>query len=260
MKRLDFLKKAGAASVGLALLPHVVSCGTNKNMAETAWSGLRAHDGPVFSYVHPKKGVPNVLLYGDSISIGYTTTVREELAGKASVFRIFSNGISSHDFIPKMEKLEQTMFKPHLKGGWDFEWDVIHFNVGLHDIKYMSSKGMDKENGKIVSTVATYQENMKAICEYLNDQFPNAKLIFATTTPVPENANGRYAGDAKKYNEAALEVLKDYPSVIINDLYGYTLPSHEKWMVKPGNVHYNKLGTTEQGKKVAEVILEQLNQ
>ena len=124
----------------------------------------------------------------------------------------------------------------------------------------MSSKGMDKENGEIVSTVPTYQENLVAICEYLQDNFPNTKLIFATTTPVPENANGRYAGDAKKYNDAALEVLKNYPSVIINDLYGYTLPNHEKWMEKPGNVHYNKLGTTEQGKKVAELILEQLNQ
>lgn len=260
MKRLEFVKKACAGGVGLALLPQVYSCGANKKIAETAWSGLRADDGPVFSYVHPKKGIPNILLYGDSISIGYTTTVREELVGKATVFRIFSNGISSHDFIPKMDKLEQTMFKPHLKGGWDFEWDLIHFNVGLHDIKYMSSKGMDKENGKIVSTVPIYKENLVDISEYLQDNFPNTKLIFATTTPVPENANGRYAGDAKKYNEAALEVLKNYPSVIINDLYGYTRPNHEKWMEKPGNVHYNELGTTEQGKKVAEVILEQLNQ
>ena len=259
MKRLDFLKKACAGGVGLALLPQVYSCGTNKNIAEKAWSGLRAHDGPIFSYVHPKKGMPNVLLYGDSISIGYTTTVREELEGKASVFRIFSNGISSHDLIPKMEKMEHTMFKPHLKGGWDFKWDVIHFNVGLHDIKYLSEKGMDKENGKIVSTVPTYQENLKAICEYLQEKFPKTKLIFATTTPVPENANGRYMGDAKKYNEAALEVLKDYPSIVINDLFGHTFPHHEEWMVKPGNVHYNQLGRTEQGKKVAKVILEQLN-
>lgn len=260
MKRLDFIKKACAGGVGLALMPQLHSCGTKKNIAETAWSGLRTNDGPIFSYVHPKKGIPNVLLYGDSISIGYTTAVREELAGKASVFRIFNNGMSSHDFIPKMDKLKQTMFMPYLKGGWDFEWDVIHFNVGLHDIKYMGNKGLDKENGKIISTVPTYKENLVAICEYLKDKFPNTKLIFASTTPVPENANGRYAGDAKKYNEAAMEVLKNYPSVVINDLYGYTQPNHQKWMIKPGDVHYNELGRTEQGKKVAEVILEQLNQ
>ncbi|WP_276165984.1 SGNH/GDSL hydrolase family protein [Zobellia alginiliquefaciens] len=260
MKRLDFLKRAGAGSIGLILLPQVYSCATNKNKAEAAWAGIRSGDGPVFAYVHPKKGVPNVLLYGDSISIGYTTTVRAELEGKASVYRIYNNGMSSNILITKMEKLEKTMFKPYLKGGWGFEWDVIHFNVGLHDIKYMGSKGLDKENGKIVSSVATYKENLKNICDYLQEKFPKAKLVFATTTPVPENAKGRFAGDAKKYNTAAREVLKNYPSISINDLYDYTLPHHEEWMEEPGNVHYNKLGRTAQGKRVAQVILEQLDQ
>lgn len=216
-------------------------------------------EGPVFSYIHPKKGLPNVLLYGDSISIGYTNTVREELKGKASVFRIFNNGQSSHEFIPKMDKLERTMFEPYLKGGWDFEWDLIHFNVGLHDLKYMKGGELDKENGTVVSDVATYKENLHGICQFLQRKFPNTRLVFATTTPVPKNAKGRFAGDAKKYNAAALEVLKNYPSIVINDLYGFTLPNHARWMVKPGNVHYNALGKAEQGRKVAQVILEQLN-
>lgn len=243
----------------MVLLPQVYSCAANKNRAKKAWEAIRAHDGPVFSYVHPKKGLPNVLLYGDSISIAYTTTVREELKGKASVFRIFNNGQSSHEFIPKMEKLEQTMFEPHLKGGWDFKWDLIHFNVGLHDLKYIKKgAGLDKKNGTIVSDIATYKENLHGICQYLQRKFPDTKLVFATTTPVPENAKGRFAGDAKKYNTAALEVLKNYPSIAINDLYGLTLPNHQEWMIRPGNVHYNDLGKKEQGKKVAQVIVEQL--
>ncbi|CAM4203651.1 SGNH/GDSL hydrolase family protein [Zobellia nedashkovskayae] len=262
MKRSDFLKKVGVGGVGLALLPQVYSCATKKenDRAKAAWEELRSHANPVFHYVYPKKGLSNVLLYGDSISIGYTPTVRKELEAKAAVFRIYQNGMSSNDFIAKMDKMEQTMFKPYLKGGWDFEWDVIHFNVGLHDLKYMGPDGLDKEDGKVVSEISKYKENLTAICEYLQRKFPNTKLIFATTTPVPENANGRFAGDAIKYNVAAREVLKNYPAISINDLYDYTLPHHEEWMVEPGNVHYNQLGRTKQGKRVAQVILEQLNQ
>ena len=81
-----------------------------------------------------------------------------------------------------------------------------------------------------------------------------AKLVFATTTPVPEGANGRIAGDARRFNDAALEVLLDYPGIVVNDLYAFTKPHHEQWMSKPGNVHYNELGRSSQGKEVARVI------
>lgn len=263
MNRRHFVKYLGATTIYMG----ASSCASlnlfgskyDEDVAREAWNKL-ANKGKAFEYVHPNKKLPNVLIYGDSISIGYTPTVRNELDGKANVFRFHKNGQSSNKFIPFMEKMKTTMFQPHLKGGWDFDWDVIHFNIGLHDLKYVKHGKLDKENGKQVNSIENYKENLHEICKYLMKEYPKAQLIFATTTPVPENANGRYAGDAKKYNESALEVLKDYPSVIINDLYGYTLPNHAEWMVKPGNVHYNNLGTTEQGKKVANVILEQLNQ
>ena len=35
----------------------------------------------------PQEGLPNVLILGDSISIGYTLFVREMLKGKANVYR-----------------------------------------------------------------------------------------------------------------------------------------------------------------------------
>lgn len=259
MKRKEFIKTVSAGSAALWVLPSLTSCASHKKKTAAVWETIN-NNGPAFAYVHPKKGVPNVLLYGDSISIGYTATVRDELEGKASVFRIFNNGMSSNQLIAKMERLEKTMFTPHLPGGWNFEWDVIHFNVGLHDLKHMKNGQLDLENGKIVSSIPKYKENLREICEYLQEKFPKTKLIFATTTPVPENAKGRKAGDAKLYNEAALEVLKDFPSIKINDLYAYTLPHHQEWMIKPGDVHYNERGKTEQGKRVAHQILEQLNQ
>ncbi|MGB0272786.1 MAG: SGNH/GDSL hydrolase family protein, partial [Opitutales bacterium] len=46
------------------------------------------------AFANPKDNpsLPNVLLIGDSISIGYTVEVRKLLKGKADVFRIPTNG------------------------------------------------------------------------------------------------------------------------------------------------------------------------
>ena len=70
-----------------------------------------------------------VTVKGDSISIGYTVPVRKLMQGKANVHRIPTNGGPT------------TNGLAHLKE-WlgDKKWDVIHFNWGLHDLKYIPSK------------------------------------------------------------------------------------------------------------------------
>ena len=84
-------------------------------------------------------------------------------------------------------------------------------------------------------------------------------MIFATTTAVPEEgADGRISGDSITYNTAALEVLANYPSIQINDLYAFTKPNAKDWHIKPHNVHYNTLGKKAQGKQVTKIITENL--
>tara|TARA_R100001369_G_scaffold80712_1_gene111280 strand:- start:4099 stop:4887 length:789 start_codon:yes stop_codon:yes gene_type:complete len=262
MNRRHFVKYLGATTIYVG----ASSCATlnlfgnkyDEEVAREAWNKL-ANKGKAFEYVHPNKKLPNVLIYGDSISIGYTPTVRNELDGKANVFRFHKNGQSSNKFIPFMEKMKTTMFQPYLKGGWDFDWDVIHFNIGLHDLKYVKHGKLDKENGKQVNSIENYRENLHEICKYLIKEYPKAQLIFATTTAVPEEgAAGRFTGDSVKYNKVALEVLANYPSIQINDLYAFTQPHSKEWYIEPANVHYNDLGKTEQGKQVAKVIAENL--
>ena len=178
--------------------------------AEEAWYGLVGEKfsvRPEFAYVENNPELPNVLIYGDSISIGYTQRVRGMLRGRANVYRLHCNGGDSGSFIAKMNTMHDTMRAPGLDSPWDFEWDIIHFNVGLHDLKYVSETGLDKVNGKQVSSITEYQQNLREIVAYLERQAPDAKLIFATTTPVPEGELGRFAGDAQRYNDAALEVL-----------------------------------------------------
>lgn len=262
MERRKFIKQIGIGTLAFGVAPVAFASTANKKCDEQicreAWGNLCEKTDGAYEYVHPKKGIANVLLYGDSISIGYTLVVRENLKGKANVFRTYRNGGATQHLIPGTETMQEAMFQPHLKNGWNFEWDLIHFNVGLHDLKYLDGNKLDKVNGKQVSSISEYKIKLDEICRYLKFEFPKAKLVFATTTPVPENAAGRFAGDSIKFNNAALEVLAKYPSIVINDLYGFTKPNLTQWAIKPGNVHYNELGKQEQGKEVARIITENL--
>lgn len=266
MERKKFIRLLGYGALGMGMAPAACAgLNTNKSDYETcksAWGNLCGDIGTVyktdaFKYVHPVRKIPNVLLYGDSISIGYTPAVRASLEGQATVFRLYRNGGSSQQFIPNMDTMKETMFQPHLRGGWKFKWDLVHFNVGLHDLKYLKGKHLNK-NGEQVSSMGSYKENLDEICKYLKTEYPEAKLVFATTTPVPENAKGRFKGDSIKFNTAAREVLAKHPEIVINDLYAFTMPQRKAWAQEPGNVHYNKKGATEQGKEVARIIAENL--
>ena len=233
----------------------------NAKPAEEAWlnlTGKKFAQRPEFAYVVNNPALPNVLLYGDSISIAYTQRVRKQLDGKANVYRIYANGSSSKALIGKTSNMHSVMTDKETTPSWDFQWDVIHFNVGLHDLKYLAGKKKDKVNGTQVADVSTYQENLRKITTYLKELAPKATLIFATTTPVPEGAEGRFAGDAEKYNTAALEVFKEHPEIVINDLFSLTKPNHAEWMIEPKDVHYNDKGSDAQGDQVAKSIMEAL--
>ncbi|MCL5129601.1 SGNH/GDSL hydrolase family protein [Algibacter sp. L4_22] len=266
MERKVFVKLLGAGVLGMGLVPSAFAVDvfkrTNHKICEITWKKLcgkmaSVYETDAFEYVKPTKRKPNVLIYGDSISIGYSSMVRKTLDGKATVIRLFKNGGSSRDFIPNMDKLQDTMFQPHLENGWDFKWDVIHFNVGLHDLKYLKGKNLNKK-GKQVSSISEYKTNLDEICKYLKTEFPKAKLIFATTTPVPENAKGRFVGDSIKFNQAAIAVLENHPDIVINDIYAFTKPNLKTWGKEPGNVHYSALGSDKQGAEVSRIIAKYL--
>ena len=85
---------------------------------------------PAFVEVADVPGLPRVLLIGDSISMGYTLPVREKMKGLANVHRALGN---SGDTARGLAQLDKWLGKDH--------WDVIHFNFGLHDLKYLDDKG-----------------------------------------------------------------------------------------------------------------------
>lgn len=198
-----------------------------------------------FAYLEEDPALPRVLLIGDSISIGYTPAVRKELAGVANVLRIPENAGPTARGLGNIER-------------WlgDAQWDVIHFNWGLHDLKRLNEAGkMDSSAAPHVPPRA-YRRNLKKLVKRLKET--NAKLIWASTTPVPEGASGRLKGDDVTYNEIAARVMKKQ-AVRVNDLYACVLPELEK-LQRPKNAHFTGEGSGFLGAKVAAEIRKALRQ
>ena len=183
-------------------------------------------------------GLPRVLLIGDSISIGYTLPTRELLKGKANVHRIPTNGG------PTTKGLVQI-------DSWlgDSKWNVIHFNWGLHDLKFMP-------HGKRQVTLAAYEKNLDSLVRRLKQT--GAKLIWRNTTPVPEAKvrPQRIPADVVSYNAAAKRVMQKH-SVPIHDLYSFALARLEEIQL-PANVHFTPKGSAALADEVAKDILDAL--
>ena len=171
-----------------------------------------------------------MLLIGDSISMGYTLPVRELLKDRANVHRIPTNGG------PTTNGLKHT--KDWLGTS---KWDVIHFNFGLHDVKYLDEKGalVSPEKGKQVASVAEYEKNLRALVASLKKT--GAKLIFATTTPVPAGSAGRVEHSEIPYNVAAIRVMKEN-GVAVDDLHAFVVARQDKIQL-PKNVHFTNDGS-----------------
>ncbi|MEL7118587.1 MAG: SGNH/GDSL hydrolase family protein [Bacteroidota bacterium] len=259
MQRRDVIRLLGIAGMSVFVPFHAIAK-QSQNLCEVckeAWHNLSNFNRKryPFRYIEPTANLPKVLIYGDSISIGYTEYIRASLASKADVFRIHENGGASGAFISYMEALKNAMFEPHLPGGWNFKWDVIHFNVGLHDLKYLNEdRKLDKENGRQVSSIKTYKKNLEKIIGYLKETYPTAKLIFATTTPIPEGANGRYAKDSIRFNKAAHQVLRKHKDIQVNDLFTFTKNKVKNLNQAPSDVHYKPEGSRLQGIESAKYI------
>jgi acyl-CoA thioesterase-1 len=189
---------------------------------------------PVYAPVAEQPGLPRVLIIGDSISVGYTLPVRKLLASEANVQRIPMNGGTSGNGVFQMEAWLGKQ-----------KWDVIHFNFGLHDLKRMS-------DGEPQVPLALYERYLRLFVARL--KLTGAKLIFATTTPVPDGpvSPPRKPEDVAAYNAAALRVMNE-SGIAIDDLYAFALP-RLKEIQRPVNVHFTDAGSEALARQVAASI------
>ena len=189
-------------------------------------------------------GLPRVLLIGDSISIGYTVGVRELLLGKANVQRPRTNCGPSTKGVKELDK-------------WlgDKPWDVIHFNFGLHDLKYLGPRGQNLADPKGEGShqqvpLADYEKHLKTMVARLEKT--GARLIWRSTTPVPPGARGRVVGDSAKYNKVAAKIMKER-KITIDDMYSFCMP-RLKEIMRPANVHFTPAGSKALAKQAVTAI------
>ena len=178
--------------------------------------------------------LPQVLLIGDSISIGYTKPVCALLEGICHVERADANCGDTRAGLAQIQS-------------WlgDRLWDVVHFNWGLHDMccRHPSSTvygNRDKINGSVSVSLTEYEKNLEQLVHIIGRQ--SAHMIWARTTFVPENEAGRHFDDDLRYNAVADQVMLRH-QIHCNDLYTLSASFSPELYVAPGDVHYTKAGS-----------------
>ena len=181
----------------------------------------------------------SIFLIGDSIrfgaygcepqSPGYGHYVKEYLAGRANVFAPDEN----------CRFAQYTLRYAH-------EWaakvdaqsiDVVHWNNGLWDVLQLFGD-------EPFTQLEFYLSTLRRIHSRLRQCFPNAKIIFATSTPVVERiANPDFFRSNRvieQYNDAAKALMREL-NVPVDDLYAvaarFDERLHSDW------VHYNEDGS-----------------
>ncbi len=198
-------------------------------------------------------GPRHVLILGDSISIGYTKTVQEILGPDFKVVRPMQNDGKRMENCAGTTKGVAAIDRWLTLDGGD--WDVIHFNFGLHDIKRVhpeSRKNSNDPKHPNQADLATYCDQLTRITDRLNTT--GAQLVFATTTPIPQGTlrPHRDPSDVSLYNAAACKIMESN-AIAIDDLYAYALPRLGE-IQKPANVHFTNEGSIALAEQVAQAI------
>ena len=196
----------------------------------------------------------NILLLGDSIRMGYDSFVRNKLLGRANVFYPEDNGRYALYTLRALSDWKGALSLPEI--------DIVHWNNGLWDALHLNSAsaGHDGEaEGETISpaNVPTefrfdadpltppdfYRYYIGRVLIRIRQLFPEAAVVFATTTPViEEQARWAYRSNREidDYNRIAREVLVPR-GVRINELGEFAAKRcgtlHRDW------VHYNDEGS-----------------
>ena len=139
----------------------------------------------------------------------------------------------------------------NLKIGSDI--DVVYWNNGLWDIVRLCGD-------EPLISASEYQNNLKKIVHRIQFLFPNAKIIFATTTPIMENSyeNEMYQrknSDILLYNEIAKSVMRE-KNVFVDDLYKLIVEAPQNLYLD--GTHFSQKGNSYLAAHISEYILSML--
>ena len=198
----------------------------------------------------------NIFLIGDSIrhgsyvetldsklSPGYGVYVKEKLesAGLANVCSPDENSRWAQYTLRFLHKWAKEVPDPE-------KVDVVHWNNGLWDAVRLFGD-------EPLTPIEFYELMLPRVYNRIRLLFPNAKIIFATSTAVIEEMSRpqftRRNEEIKQYNEVAKKVMAQL-NVPVNDLWAVTEnwgpEMHADW------VHFNEEGCRILADKVIEAI------
>ena len=195
----------------------------------------------------------NLLLLGDSIRMGYDSYVQEKLAGRMNVFFPEENCRFAQYTLRTLSDWKGQLALPEIQ--------VVHWNNGLWDVLHLNTGSTGCDGEAAGETIAPenvvaghhydkdpltppdmYRYMLGRVLTRIRQLFPNAEIIFATSTPVIEEQAGwayRSNAEIEEYNQIAREVLIPR-GVRINELGEFARRTcedqHRDW------VHYNETG------------------
>lgn len=188
---------------------------------------------------------PSAILIGDSICMGYRPLVEQRLLDKIDILGIEGNG---GDSARVLENLDNWMI--------DCEADLIHFNCGLHDLKF------EREPKAYQQPIEVYEANLMKIVERLKNE-SKARLAWAATTPVIDERHNtvkgfdRYLRDVKAYNRVAAAIMTE-ARIPIDDLYGAIQSDDMEACLGRDGVHMTERGNDILADTVSRFVLHEL--
>ncbi len=172
-----------------------------------------------------REKLPRVLLVGDSICEGYSGAVCQELAGTAYVtYFATSKSVTDETYLDLL-----AFFLG------EYDYDVIHFNNGLHCPR--------RERDK-------YESTLTAAIKLIKSRAPHAKIVWASSTPL--KIAGPDANAVKELNSIAARVMAA-ENIPVNDLFALMDPldRNTTWN---DMFHFKPSAIRLQGKAVADCI------
>ena len=196
---------------------------------------------------YAKANMKKVILIGDSIRLGYGNFVKDSLKEVAEVYAPEENcEFAQHVFV-HLSRWRRLAGDPS-------GVDLVHWNCGQWD------SARFRGDPRPLNSHEVYADMLERINLHIAKIFPNAKIVFATTTPMNPNGelneNPRTTAEIAGFNEVARKVMKRM-EVHVNDLFD--LMSNADAGLYTDCVHFNETGYRLLARKVTDTILELLD-
>jgi hypothetical protein len=191
--------------------------------------------------------IPYIAILGDSISGGYNLPLRGEMQGIAEVIhgatgfnRVNDWAKIVYDYVTKVENERGIKFS------------VIHFNWGLHALKYITDDGKlaTPKTGTQCVPIEKYGQELEKLVLELKKT--GAKLVWANTTYFLDGNTWGVQSDVVLYNEVADKIMKKH-NIPTNNLYDLVKNEFvkEDWQ---GPVHFASSGYQKLARQIANTL------